>query len=86
MVMVDCGAMYRQLGNPDKAIELFKAAIEINPALPQAYFNLGAVLRMEKADPKGAAKAWKRYLEVEPHVDPQIKGLLEDEIRAASGS
>ncbi len=85
-VLVDCGAMYRQLGQADKAIELFRKAIAIDPQLPQAYFNLGAVLRMEKSDSVSAAMAWKKYLELDPNADPQIKSLIEDEIKAALGS
>lgn len=85
-ILVDCGAMYRQLGQADKAIELFRKAIEIDPQLPQAYFNLGAVLRMEQGDAMGAALAWKKYLELDPNPDPQIKSLLENEINAAMGS
>ncbi len=85
-VLVDCGAMYRQLGQAEKAIELFRKAIEIDPQLPQAYFNLGAVLRMEQDDAVGAALAWKKYLELDPNPDPQIKNLLEDEIKAALSS
>ncbi len=85
-VLVDCGAMYRQLGQADKAIELFRRAIEIDPQLPQAYFNLGAVLRMEQDDAVGAALAWQKYLELDPNPDPQIKSLLENEIKAAMGS
>ena len=85
-ILVDCGAMYRQLGQADKAVELFRKAIEIDPRLPQAYFNLGAVLRMEQGDAAGAALAWKKYLELDPNPDPQIKNLLENEINAALGS
>ncbi len=82
-VLVDCGAMYRSLGDADKAIEMFEKAIRIDSGLAQAYFNLGAVLRIEKQDQKGAAKAWKRYLELVPDADPEIKKLLEDEITNA---
>ncbi len=85
-VLVDCGAMYRQLGQTDKAIELFSRAIDIDPQLPQAYFNMGAVLRMERGDSVGAALAWKKYLELDPNPDTQIKKLLEDEIKAALDS
>jgi len=77
-VIVDLGAMYRQNGNPDKAIEMFKKAIELDPQLPQAYFNLGMILRMEKNDPVGAAQAWKRYLELDPNS--QAREFLESEI------
>ncbi len=84
-VLVDCGAMYRKLGQADKAIELFRKAIEIDPQLPQAYFNLGAVLRMEKGDAMGAALVWKKYLELDPNPDPQIRNLIENEIKAALG-
>jgi tetratricopeptide (TPR) repeat protein len=82
-VIVDMGAMYRQLNNPDKAVELFNRAIKIDPNLPQAYFNLGMVLRMEKNDRAGAAKAWKKYLELDPNS--QARQFLEDDMNGVSG-
>ena len=85
-VLVDCGAMYRELGQPEKALELFNRAIELSPNFPQAYFNKGTVLRMEFGDRAGAATAWKKYLELEPNIDPQMKSLLTSEIEAVSGS
>jgi cytochrome c-type biogenesis protein CcmH/NrfG len=83
-VMVDLGAMYRQTGDTDKAIDFFNNAIKLDPQLPQAYFNLGMVLRMEKNDAKGAAKAWKKYLELDPNS--QAKDFLMEQIKAAEGS
>lgn len=83
-VMVDLGAMYRQSGNSDKALDLFNKAIEFDPKLPQAYFNLGMVLRMEKHDAAGAAKAWKKYLELEPNS--QAREFLEEQIKIAEDS
>jgi len=83
-VMVDLGAMYRQTGDADKAIDFFNNAIKLDPQLPQAYFNLGMVLRMEKNDAKGAAKAWKKYLELDP--TSQAKEFLMEQIKAADGS
>jgi cytochrome c-type biogenesis protein CcmH/NrfG len=83
-VMVDMGAMYRQAGDYEKALELFNKAIEIDPKLPQAYFNLGMVLRMEKHDPTGAVKAWRKYLELEPNS--QAKVFIEDQIKIAEDS
>jgi cytochrome c-type biogenesis protein CcmH/NrfG len=80
-IIVDLGAMYRQNDNPDKAVELFRKAIELDPQLPQAYFNLGMVLRMEKQDNKGAAAAWKKYLELDPNS--QAREFLESEIARA---
>jgi cytochrome c-type biogenesis protein CcmH/NrfG len=80
-VMVDLGAMYRQTGEADRAIELFNNAIKLDPQLPQAYFNLGMVLRMEKGDAKGAAKAWKKYLELDPNT--QARDFLMEQIQAA---
>lgn len=83
-VLVDCGIMYRTLGQADKAIEMIRRAIKVNPDFAQAYFNLGVILRMEKDDRVGAAEAWKKFLELEPHVDPQLKKMLEDDINNAS--
>jgi cytochrome c-type biogenesis protein CcmH/NrfG len=84
MVMVDLGAMYRQINDPDKAIELFNKAIELNPKLSQAYFNLGMVLRMEKKDARGAAKAWLKYLELDPNS--QAKEFLKEQIKLVEDS
>ncbi len=84
MVIVDLGAMYRQINEPDKAIALFNKAIGINPNLSQAYFNLGMVLRMEKQDSPGAAKAWRKYLELDPNS--QAKEFLEQQIKAIEDS
>jgi cytochrome c-type biogenesis protein CcmH/NrfG len=83
-VMVDLGAMYRQAGDFDKALELFNKAIQIDPKLPQAYFNLGMVLRMEKHDAAGAAKAWRKYLELDPNS--QARQFLEEQIKIADDS
>ena len=83
-VIVDLGAMYRQNGDADKAIELFNKAIQVDPQLPQAYFNLGMVLRSEKNDAIGAAKAWKKYLELDPNS--QAKEFLQEQIEQAPGS
>ena len=80
-VIVDLGAMYRQNDEPDKAIDMFRKAIELDPQLPQAYFNLGMVLRMEKNDAKGAALAWKKYLELDPNS--QAMEFLQGEIAKA---
>jgi len=82
-VLVDCGVMYREAGDVDKSLEMFDRAIKADPEFPQAYFNKGAVLRMERGDTKGAAAAWKKYLELDSNVDPQMKSLLESEIQAA---
>jgi tetratricopeptide (TPR) repeat protein len=82
-VLVDCGAMYRLKGDPDKALELFREAIKIDPNLPQAYFNLGMVLAMEKKDKVGAAKAWKKYLELDPNS--QAREFLKAQIDKALG-
>lgn len=85
-VLVDCGVMYKELGQVDKALEMFNRAVKVDPKFPQAYFNIGAVLRMEKGDKEGAVKAWKKYLELEPNVDPELKKLLEDEINSTKSS
>jgi tetratricopeptide (TPR) repeat protein len=84
LVMVDMGSMYRQMGDPDKALELFQKAISSNPNLPQAYFNLGMIYRMEKHDLQGAAKAWQKYLELDPNSE--ARQFLEEQIKLAQDS
>jgi cytochrome c-type biogenesis protein CcmH/NrfG len=80
-ILVDMGAMYRQSGDPDKALELFIRATQIDPDLSQAYFNLGMIYRMEKNDPASAARAWRKYLELEPNS--QARELIEGLIKKA---
>ena len=85
-IMVDCGAMYRQLGDFEKALVLFKKALKIAPGLPQASFNLGAVLFTEKNDPKAAKEIWQNFLSDNPGASADIKDFFKDKIEQAQAA
>ena len=68
-----------------KMIAAFQTTV-LNSGFPQAYFNLGTVLKVEMGDAAGAARAWSKYLELDPNVDPRVKNFLLSEIQAVPGS
>jgi predicted CXXCH cytochrome family protein len=49
------GSLYLTLNNPDKAEAYFKAAIDIGPALAQAYVNLADLYRAQQREQEGKA-------------------------------
>jgi cytochrome c-type biogenesis protein CcmH/NrfG len=65
-VRTDMGIMYRRKGDPDRAITEFKKAAQDDPKHVNSRYNMGVVLLHDKADIKGAIKAWEEYLKVEP--------------------
>ena len=67
-VIVDLGVMYRRNGQPDKALEMFNKALELQPGFEQALFNKGVVQYNDLADAKGAIETWKELLIVNPNA------------------
>jgi tetratricopeptide (TPR) repeat protein len=65
-VRTDMGIMYRRKGDPDRALAEFKKAAQDDPKHANSRYNAGVVLLHDKADIKGAIKAWEEYLKVEP--------------------
>jgi cytochrome c-type biogenesis protein CcmH/NrfG len=65
-VRTDMGIMYRRKGNPDRALAEFKRAAQEDPKHVNSRYNIGVVLLHDKADIKGAIKAWEEYLKLEP--------------------
>jgi tetratricopeptide (TPR) repeat protein len=66
LVLTDCGIMYSQLGQADKALNYFDKAISLKPDLQQAYFNKGLILFSAKNDKTNAIKAWRQYIALIP--------------------
>ena len=66
-VRTDLGTALHRTGlNADAARE-FRKALEYAPNHLNANYNLGVVLANELNDQAGAAKAWKRVLELDPN-------------------
>ena len=59
-------AEYRQeLAQADTALQEFRSAIQLNPNLAGAYYNLGTALLKDSQDAEGA-KMLRKYLELTP--------------------
>ena len=70
MFWVDCGIMYQEAKQADKAIQYFQKAISLNPRHALAYYNMGVVYRYNMKDLGKSNMAWKKYLEIDS-VSPQ---------------
>ncbi len=71
-VMVDKATMLRVKGNSQAAVELLEKATEIAPKHEQAWFNLGVIYSADLSNRRGALRAWKKFLAVNPdatHAD-----------------
>jgi len=64
---------YFYLKNPEKAINIFKKALKINPSLPLTYKNLGIIYK-EIGDIKNAVKFLKKYCKLKPS-SPDVKEI-----------
>ncbi len=62
------GALANQLGQPERAIQLFRQAIAIDPQVTIFHFNLGTVL-VSLRDFAGAADAYKLAVGLSPEPD-----------------
>ena len=72
------GAAYSASGNPDGAIVSWEKAVEINPQLSFALYNLGLVL-LQKGDKTKALDYFSRYKRLEYNRLPQAeKDKLDD--------
>ena len=58
--------MYRETGNPEKAVSLFREAVALKPDFENALFNLGVVLNFDLHRHDDARAAWQRLLRVNP--------------------
>ena len=64
-------------GDLDTAIEHFRAAIRLRPAFPEAYFNLGVSLMMQRRT-EDAMVAYSNALQLKPHYPEALNnyGIL----------
>jgi len=66
-VWVDYGVACRELKQPQKAIDCFKAALARDSAHPIAWYNLGIVYQHDLHNPAEARKAWQTFLKIDPN-------------------
>lgn len=65
-VWVDCGIMYRNLGQKEKAFQYIQRGLKEDPKLALGWYNLGVVLYHDMNNPKEAKRAWQKYIQMEP--------------------
>ncbi len=64
--LVDCGVMYREVKNFDKALENFQRAISIDPKHEVAHFNSGVVLIHDLNRKEEGLAMWNKLLQINP--------------------
>ena len=72
------GVQYYNNQQPEKAVELFRKTVELNPEFAMAYYDLGlALVSLEKLEE--AVSVFEKYLELEPDTPEalEIKQLIE---------
>lgn len=84
---VDMGVCWFNLGDRDRAEELFRTALEKQPNLAQALFNLG-IVHEQKQDWKGALDFYHRAIESNPPQQMQdaLNQAMQRVSARASGS
>ncbi len=65
LIAFNAATLYQQFGRNDKAIELFRSAIESSPDFKDAYYNLAAA-QASTGDIDGAVKNLRRVVEIDP--------------------
>jgi len=65
-LLTDLGVMYRQVKQPEKAIEMFKKAQAMDPIHQPSRFNEGIVRFYDLKDTEGAIASWEELLKINP--------------------
>ena len=79
-VLVDCGVMYRELNQYDKALEYFSKALSIDPKHEIAHFNTGIVLYHDLKKTQEGLDAWRRLITLNPQAKTPRGDLVSDMI------
>jgi tetratricopeptide (TPR) repeat protein len=83
-VRVDMGTCYRELGQPERAMQEYRKGIEINPRHPNAHRNSGVVLANDLKRPAEAVAEFIKYLEILPNA--QDAAMILSEIQRLKAS
>jgi tetratricopeptide (TPR) repeat protein len=70
----NAGVMAYHNGQYEKALEMFRKAVEIEPAMTEAYNNLGLAYT-EMNDVKRATEAFRKAIEIEPELAAAYNNL-----------
>jgi len=65
-VSTDLGVSYYYLNQPDRALAQFQQSLAIDPTHTKTMLNEGIVLAFGRQDLDGAARAWRRVVELAP--------------------
>jgi cytochrome c-type biogenesis protein CcmH/NrfG len=78
VVLVKLGGAYHNSGDDDKAIGAWDHALRLDPANPDALFNIGIVKWQAQGNRKAAIAAWQKLLETNPNHPKraQVEELL----------
>ena len=71
------GLMYRQSGQFNKALEIYKQGLETAPENPNLLRNIGILLELYLGTPEAALEYYQRYLETKPN-DKQVQIWIAD--------
>ena len=67
-ILTDLGVMYRRTKQPQKAIETFNMAIQMDPVHEPARFNKGIVFLYDLNKPADAIASWEELLKINPQA------------------
>jgi tetratricopeptide (TPR) repeat protein len=65
-LITDLGVMYRQVKQPEKAIEMFEKAQAMDALHQPSRFNEGIVRFYDLKDTEGAIASWEELLKINP--------------------
>ena len=88
-ILTDLGVMYRRTKQPQKAIESFDKAIQMDPTHEPARFNKGIVLLHDLNKPGEAIASWQELLKINPQAraanGESIRDFIEN-VKTQSGT
>ena len=81
----DLAVVYRRQRNTDAAISEYQVAVQKNPKMAKAYYDLGLMYSQERKNPEARA-AFEKYLEYGSNEDPGHRKDAQDRLKAFAGA